>query len=105
MLVEEDGSSDEQQLTRAVLRMNGNITGVACGIVAGMGLGVATLWLVIKGGPHVGQHLELLGQFFIGYTVTVAGSVVGLLYGFVAGYISGRVVAWVYNRLVTLRSR
>jgi predicted metal-binding membrane protein len=104
MLVEQRNSSDEQ-LTRAVLHMSGNITGLACGIVVGLGLFVTTLWLVIKGGAHVGAHLELLSQFFIGYTVTWAGSVVGLFYGFITGYLAGWTVATIYNRILTLKSR
>jgi hypothetical protein len=29
-----------------------------------------TIWLVIKGGPNMGQHLQLLGQYFVGYSVS-----------------------------------
>ena len=40
---------------------------------------------MLKGGPVVGPHLELLGQYLIGYRVTFGGSFVGLAYGFLAG--------------------
>lgn len=104
MLVEQKNSNDEQ-LTRAVLHLNGTVTGLALGILSGLTLFIATLWLVIKGGPHVGQHLKLLNQFFIGYTVTYAGSLVGLFYGFATGFIAGWVIAWIYNRIITLKNR
>ena len=45
---------------------------------------VMTTWLLIKGGPHVGQHLQLLSNYFIGYSVTWWGCCCGpLLWGFV----------------------
>jgi len=29
-----------------------------------------TVWLVIKDGPRAEQHLELLSNYFVGYSVT-----------------------------------
>jgi hypothetical protein len=96
--------SDEELLARAVLRLNGWITGMVFGILSGLLIFVATIWLVIKGGPVVGPHLGLLSQFFFGYSVTVAGSFIGMGYGLLMGFIAGWVIAWIYNRLVSLRS-
>lgn len=62
-----------------------------------------TNWLVIKGGPVVGPHLTLLGQFFLGYRVTFVGSLIGFAYAFVVGFVGGFAVAWIYNRLLDLR--
>ena len=104
MLVDQNNVTDEQ-LTRAVLRLNGQIMGLAFGVLVGLTLWIATLWLVIKGGPHVGQHLVLLSQFFIGYRVTVTGSFVGLVWGFVTGFVAGWLVAWIYNGIVAWRNR
>lgn len=63
--------------------------GVAAGLVAGVGLLVATLALVLKGGPVVGPHLRLLAQYLPGYTVSVGGGFLGLAYGFVGGFVAG----------------
>ncbi len=95
-------SQDEELLRRAVVRLNGNILGVVFGIVLGLMIFVATNWLVFKGGPVVGPHLALLGQFFIGYRVTFLGSLIGLAYGFLCGFVGGWILAWVYNRVVGL---
>jgi hypothetical protein len=84
-----------------VLRLNARAWGIACGLLAGLGLFGVTLLLVIKGGENVGQHLQLLGIFFPGYRVTVAGSFVGLVYGFVFGYGVGRIIGAVYDRLLS----
>jgi len=64
----------------------------------GGGLFLATIILVAKGGPNVGQHLQLLANYFPGYRVTVLGSFVGFVYGFVTGYAIGRFVGFIYNR-------
>jgi hypothetical protein len=96
--------SDEELLKQAVLRLSGVVLGLVCGVVTGLLVFVATNWLVLKGGPVVGPHLALLGQFFIGYTVTFAGSVIGLGYGFACGFIAGWILARLYNWIVALRS-
>jgi hypothetical protein len=86
-----------------MLRLNATIQGVVAGIILGLGLFVATNWLVLKGGPVVGPNLALLGQFFVGYRVSFVGSLIGLAYGFVLGFVIGYVVARLYNWLVDVR--
>ncbi|MEM7334023.1 MAG: hypothetical protein AAF490_18200 [Chloroflexota bacterium] len=89
-------------LTR-LIRLNAVVSGIVTGLISGGGLFVATLWLVIKGGEVVGPHLALLGQFFVGYSVTVWGSVIGFLYGFLTGFIVGFAVAILYNWLLRIK--
>lgn len=91
-------------LTR-LLRLNARVHGLVAGLVLGLVIFVATNWLVLKGGPVVGPHLALLGQFFPGYRVTFAGSLIGLVYGFVTGFVAGYAVARLYNWLVDRRDR
>ena len=88
-----------QSVNAAILRLNGRAWGIALGLLLGGGLFLATIVLVIKGGPDVGQHLSLLSVFFPGYRVTVLGSLIGFVYAFVLGYALGRLVGTVYNRL------
>lgn len=91
---------DEQEaLHRAIMRLNERAWGIAFGLIAGIGLFVATNVLVIKGGENVGAHLALLAIYFPGYRVTFLGSVVGFVYAFVLGYILGRLVGAIYNRV------
>lgn len=96
---EQDSPSDEQ-LHQALKRLNARAWGISVGLLLGGGLFLATLILVLKGGPNVGQHLGLLGNYFPGYRVTVPGSFVGFIYGFVLGYGIGRLIGTIYNRLV-----
>jgi ABC-type nitrate/sulfonate/bicarbonate transport system permease component len=90
---------EEELLEKAVVRLNTKLLGIVLGFVLGIGLFLATNILVIKGGPNVGQHLSLLGQFFPGYEVTFLGSIIGFLYAFAVGFIIGAVLGAVYNKV------
>jgi hypothetical protein len=94
----------EQLLERAVLRLNANILGLVSGVLAGLGIFIATNFLVLKGGEVVGPHLSLLGAFFPFYSVTFAGSIIGFVYGIVCGYVAGFIIAWLYNLVVKLKN-
>jgi len=94
-------SEQKVDLERAIQRLNERAWGIAVGLLGGLGLFTATNVLVIKGGPNVGQHLALVGQYFPGYRVTFLGSIIGFIYMFVLGYVLGRLIGLVYNRLVT----
>jgi hypothetical protein len=100
--MEDDQVIEEIALIK-LMRLNAPIVGVVTGLVMGGAIFVATLYLILKGGDVVGPHLALLGQYFIGYTVTVPGSFVGLAYGFVTGFVIGYVVARLYNWLAHWR--
>ena len=89
----------EQELRRVMMRINEQGWGIAIGLVFGLGLFVATNFLILRGGEDVGQHLSLLGVYFPGYSVTFLGSLVGFVYAFVLGYGIGRTIGAVYNRL------
>ncbi len=101
-LIGEEDFEEEQLLEQAILHLNSNILGIVLGIVTGLIILVATNWLVIKDGENVGTHLSLLSNFFIGYSVTFVGSLIGAIYGFLTGYVFGFLTAWIYNRVVIL---
>ena len=97
-------SQPEDKLLHAVLVLNAKMLGLTMGIMFGLAIFIATNWLVIKGGPVVGPHLELLNQFFLGYRVSFLGSIIGFFYGFAIGTFSGTLIAWIYNKIVALRN-
>jgi hypothetical protein len=80
-----------------IMRLDALAQGITTGLIAGIGVFVATNWLVLKGGPVVGPNLALLGQFFFGYTVTFAGSLIGFAWAFVYGCAAGYSVSRLYN--------
>lgn len=100
-----DKADDEVLLGRAVMRLSGNILGLVLGILFSLVLFVATNWLVLKGGPVVGPHLQLLNQYFIGYSVSFVGSLIAIPYALVTGYVAGFIIAWVYNTVVYFTRR
>ncbi|MGD8277932.1 MAG: hypothetical protein PVH00_07890 [Gemmatimonadota bacterium] len=87
-------------LERAIRRLNARAWGISVGLVCGLGLLLATNFLILKGGANVGQHLSLLRAYFPGYSVSFPGSLIGFVYAFVIGYGLGRVIGTVYNKLV-----
>ena len=82
-------------------QLNAKALGLTLGVLFGLIMFIATNWLVVKGGREVGPHLQLIGQFFIGYSVSFLGSIIGLIYGFLGGYICGAFTAWLYNIILT----
>jgi hypothetical protein len=99
----EPPDSNDELLRRTIVRLNGNIVGLVLAILGAVIIFVSTNWLVIKGGERVGPHLALLSQFFIGYSVSFTGSLVGAAYALVIGYVGGRLIAWLYNAIAWLR--
>ena len=93
-------TSTDPELGRAIAKLNARAWGITVGLLLGCGLFLATLILVIRGGPNPGAHLSLLRIYFPGYRVTLLGSFVGFVYAFVLGYALGRLIGTVYNRLV-----
>jgi len=88
-----------------LLRLNAAIVGVVTGLTLGSVIFLMTVVLVIKGGEVVGPHLALLREVYPGYQVTLAGSILGFLYGTGSGFLVGYVFARLYNRLAGWRER
>jgi hypothetical protein len=92
---------DSRVLGRAVMKIQERGWGIAVGFLFGLGLFVATIVLVLKGGEVIGPHLGLLGGYLPGYRVSYAGSLIGFVYAFVVGYGCGWSIAAIYNRLTS----
>jgi hypothetical protein len=94
-------SAADKVIIEAFSRLDRTALGFAVGALCGLAVFTATIFLLIKGGDVVGPNLALLGQFFIGYTVTLKGSFIGLIYGFLVGFILGWLIALLRNSLVS----
>jgi hypothetical protein len=75
---------------------------VAIGVVSGLSIFLATLFLIIKGGEVVGPNLQLLDQYFIGYSVSLKGAFVGMLYSFFWGFLFGWAFVYLRNLLLAV---
>jgi hypothetical protein len=92
----------EEALPRAFPKLDRVALGVSTGTAAAIVLALATLILVLKGGETVGPNLQLLSQYFPGFSATISGTFLGLVYGFVSGFVGGWGFAFLRNAAVFL---
>jgi len=97
--------NENEELSRVVIRIQAGVLAVVCAMIGGIGLFGMTAWLLIKGGESVGMHLQLLGNYFIGYRVTWTGSLIGFLYVALFGGLIGWIIGKVYNTVAGLRQK
>jgi len=69
--------------------------GFSLGIIWGFTVLLAT-WLLLYLGSS-GVTISTLSKFYIGYSFSWAGGLIGLLWGFVDGFVCGVIIAWLYN--------
>ena len=90
--------SPDEIIAEAFAKLDPLALGTAVGAVTGLGLFLATIILLIKGGPKVGATLSLLGQYLSGFEVTWSGAFIGLIeggaFGFLLGYFLARLRNW-----------
>ncbi len=80
------------------MKLNVKALAATCAVLWGLALALLTWWYVIRGyDPTI---LEEVGKVYLGYSVSWAGGLVGLVYGLVDGAIAGALVAWVYNLFI-----
>lgn len=72
--------------------------GLATGIVAGLFVLMLTLVSLWFGR---GQTIDALVVPFPGFSRSVGGAIVGMIWGFVDGFIGGALLAWLYNRFAS----
>lgn len=73
--------------------------GTATGTAAGLGVFILTLLDLARNSAEQ-SPLELLNEYFAGYSVSVTGAFVGLLWGFATAFILGWFVAFCRNFVV-----
>jgi hypothetical protein len=79
------------------MKLNIGAFALAFGIWWSVGLFIATWWLIATGTPTTTEMF--IDRFYVGYSITPLGSLVGLVWAFVCGVICGGILAWLYNVL------
>jgi protoporphyrinogen oxidase len=94
---ETDRIVTEKILIKAFARMDKLALATATGSMSGLLVFLATIWLVFKGDEVIGQNLQLLAQYFAGYTLTVKGAFIAFGYSFSWGFLFGWLFAYLRN--------
>jgi len=95
----------QDEISETLARIRADALALVCAVIGGAGIFAMTVWLVIKDGPQAGKHLQLLSNYFVGYSVTWLGAFVGLLYGAFTGGVIGWAIARIYNAVVAASRR
>ncbi len=77
------------------MKLNVKAFALTCGIFWAVSVFFITWWLIALYGASGAR--TLLGLFYLGYSVSPVGSIIGLIWGFFDGLISGAIFAWLYN--------
>ncbi len=79
------------------MELNKKSFALTCAILYAAGLFLLTFWVMLLGRQ---EGLECISSMYPGYSVSVFGAFIGLVYGFVDGLIGGYLFAYIYNKLL-----
>ena len=71
---------------------------IVAALFGGFTIFILTAWTLVIN-PSTNQYLQLLSNYFIGYSVTWWGSIVGFLYGSLIGAVIGWAGSIIYGTL------
>jgi hypothetical protein len=87
----------EEIIDAVFARLDPVAFGISVGLVSGSGIFLATVALLLQGGPVVGPNFSLLGNYLPGFKVTWAGAFLGLVEGGSVGFVLGNMIAGIRN--------
>jgi hypothetical protein len=85
------------------MRLDVKAFAIAAAVICGLGLFLATWWMMISQGAT--GEATLIGKIYPGYSVSPLGSLIGLFWAAVDGLVVGAAFAWLYNRLLGSKPR
>lgn len=90
----------DEKLLHATVKLNTLLFAVVSGLMGGVSLLLLTYLSLYRGLPNPGHYLNLLSVFMPGYSVSVEGAWIGLLWGGVIGALAGAVIYRIYARSI-----
>jgi len=84
------------------MKLNIKAFALTCGLVWGIALFLLTWWIIVLDGAS--GEATFIGSLYRGYSITPAGSFIGLAWAFGDGLVMGAIFAWLYN-LVARRTQ
>lgn len=79
------------------MRLSKGALGLSLGTVWGLGILIATWWLLIMDSNNYHFYMSKLNNFYLGYEVSWFGGLIGFCWGFINGFVAGILIAWIYN--------
>ncbi|MBN1574075.1 MAG: bacteriophage holin [Deltaproteobacteria bacterium] len=79
------------------MKLNVRAFALMCAIVWAAAVLLYTWWIIILEGAT--GEITMIGRIYIGYKISVTGSLIGAAWGFFDGLIGGFIIAWLYNLL------
>ena len=79
------------------MKLNVKAFALTCASIWGFALFFLTWWIIGFEGST--GEATLIGRLYRGYSITPAGSFIGLVWAFVDGLLFGAIFAWFYNRV------
>ena len=77
------------------MKLNTKAFTLACGLVWGIGLMLITWWIMLMDGAT--GEITFIGKVYRGYSISLGGSFMGLVWGLIDGAIGGAILAGIYN--------
>ena len=77
------------------MKLNVKAFALTCGSIWGLAIFLLTWWIIAFEGST--GEITLIGRLYLGYNISPAGSLIGLVWAFVDGLLFGAIFAWVYN--------
>jgi hypothetical protein len=77
------------------MKLNAKAFALTCAIVWAAAVLLYTWWIIVLEGAT--GETTLIGRIYIGYNISVVGSLIGAVWGFFDGLIGGFIFAWLYN--------
>jgi protoporphyrinogen oxidase len=101
----EEKTNIKRRETRVLLRqtftlMDQTAFGAATGLTAGLLIWFITVWPIIRGDSIITPYLGLISNYFLGYTVTFGGALIGFGYGFIWGFCFGWIFGFLRNAFI-----
>jgi hypothetical protein len=78
------------------MKLQVSALGLACGLLWAIFLVLISLAVMFT--PYwSADAVSWIGNFYLGYDITIGGIVIGAIWAFVDAFIGGALLAWLYN--------
>ena len=79
------------------MKLNVKAFALTCAIFCAGAILLYTWWIILLEGAT--GETTFIGRVYLGYNISLMGSVIGAVWAFVDGLIWGFIISWIYNFL------